>query len=464
MTDKPTILIVDDDHAHRTMLKTLLGSWDYALEEAADGAGAIEMVHRRPYDLVLMDVRMIKVSGIEALAAIKAFNPAIPVVIMTAYASVETAVAALKSGAYDYLTKPLDFEKLRITITRAMEHALLKSENKQLHDQLSARFQRGHIIGSSAAMQQVLDTIAQVAPTEATVLITGESGTGKELVAGALHYNSPRRKGPFLRINCAAITESLLESELFGHERGSFTGADRRKEGCFVRADGGTLFLDEISAMPLTMQAKLLRVLQERELTRVGGESVLKIDVRVVAATNRDLAEMIAAGDFREDLFYRLNVVTVTLPPLRARNEDIPLLAQHFLEQFNRKNQRDLKGISPATMDRLLRHDWPGNVRELMNAVERAVVMARTEYIQPQDLPPELSGPPAKDKGGREASAAGEPLTIEESERLAIVNAMAASGGIKSRAARQLGITRKTLRNKLKHYRIGNASTHQAKI
>ena len=463
MSDKPTILIVDDDHAHRTMLKTLLGSWGYALEEAADGVGAIEMVHQRPYDLVLMDVRMLKVSGIEALATIKAFNPAIPVVIMTAYASVETAVAALKSGAYDYLTKPLDFEKLRITITRAMEHAFLKSENKRLQDQLGARFQRGNIIGSSAAMQQVLDTIAQVAPTEATVLITGESGTGKELVAGALHYNSARRKGPFIRINCAAITETLLESELFGHERGAFTGADRRKEGCFVRADGGTLFLDEISAMPLTMQAKLLRVLQERELTRVGGESVLKIDVRVVAATNRALPEMIAVGDFREDLYYRLNVVTVALPPLVARIQDIPLLTRHFLERFNRKNQRGIKGVSPTAMDRLLRHDWPGNVRELMNAVERAVVMARADYIQPEDLPPELSGTATADKNDREGWAAGKPLTIEESERLAIVNAMAASGGNKSRAARQLGITRKTLRTKLKLYQIADASGDRAK-
>jgi two-component system response regulator HydG len=453
MTPKTTILIVDDDHAHRTMLQTLLGSWGYQIEQTADGGTAVERVRHRPYDLVLMDVRMVEMSGIEALAAIKAFNPAIPVVIMTAYASVETAVAALKSGAYDYLTKPLDFEKLKITITRAMEHALLKSENERLHDQLGARFQRGNIIGNSPAMRQMLETIAQVAPSEATVLITGESGTGKELVAGALHYNSPRRKGPFMRINCAAITESLLESELFGHERGAFTGADRRKEGCFVRADGGTLFLDEISAMPLTMQAKLLRVLQEREVTRVGGESVLKIDVRVVAATNRDLVDMIAAGDFREDLFYRLNVVTVTLPPLIKRTEDIPLLTQHFLEQFNRKNQRELKGISPAAMDCLLRHNWPGNVRELMNVVERAVVMTRTDYLLVEDLPPELRQVENIEDEIKPAGFEG-PLTLEASERIAILRAMTATDGNKSQAARQLGITRKTLRKKLKQYWI----------
>jgi len=319
MKPENTILIVDDDLAHRTMLRTLLSGWGYAVAEADDGSAAIAQVRERPFDLILMDVRMVKVSGLEALAEIKAYNPAIPVVIMTAYASVETAVEALKKGAYDYLTKPLDFDELRLNLERAMDHSRLKEENRLLRERLGSRFDRRNLIGRSEAMINLLETVAQAAPSEATVLITGESGTGKEMIAGAIHYNSFRKDGPFIRINCAAITETLLESELFGHERGAFTGADRRKEGKFRQADGGSIFLDEVSEMSLGMQVKLLRVLQERELTRVGGDEVLKVDVRVVAAANRDLFQAIATGRFREDLYYRLNVVALHVPPLRSR-------------------------------------------------------------------------------------------------------------------------------------------------
>jgi len=448
---KPHILVVDDDVSHRTMLKTLLSGWGYAVSEADDGSGAVQEVHKQPFDLVLMDIRMIKVSGLQALPEIKAFNPAIPVIIMTAYSSVETAVEALKAGAYDYLTKPLDFDELRITMQRAMDHTQLKEENRLLRESLGNRFDRRSIIGRSQAMEKLLETVAQVAPSEATVLISGESGTGKEMIAGAIHHNSPRRESPFVKINCAAITESLLESELFGHEKGAFTGAYRRKEGKFSIAHKGSIFLDEISEMSPAMQVKLLRVLQERELTRVGGEEVVKVDVRVIAATNKDLLAEIGAGRFREDLFYRLNVVTLTLPPLRQRKEDIPLLAHHFLEIFAEKNHKELKGFTPQAMDNLLRHDWPGNVRELMNAVERGVVMAQAPYLDTKDLTliPEGSSS-ARNYPGKEAVANNLPL--EEVEKATILKALEASRGNKSEAARNLGITRKTLLSKLRKY------------
>ena len=456
MPDKPKILVVDDDRAHRTMLHTLIGGWGYGVSEADDGATAIENVARQPYDLVLMDVRMVKVSGLEALDKIKSINPAIPVIIMTAYSSVETAVKALKQGAHDYLTKPLDFDKLRLTMERAMEHSRLREENRRLKESLGKQFDSRNIIGRSPAMASLLETVAQVAPSEATVLISGESGTGKELIAGALHYNSARKGGPFVKLNCAAITETLLESELFGHEKGAFTGADRRREGRFSQAHGGSLFLDEVSEMPLTMQVKLLRVIQERELTRVGGEATISVDVRLIAATNKDLLEQISRGTFREDLYYRLNVVGLHIPPLRRRKEDIPLLAQHFLEMFAAKNHKIIKGFSPQAMDYLIRHHWPGNVRELMNAVERAVVLARSEFLTESEFPiisdalrPEDAGRPA---GGTLKPDSG--ASLEAVEKATILNTLEAVGGNKSEAARRLGITRKTLHKKLKAYGV----------
>jgi two-component system response regulator HydG len=386
MKDKSAILVVDDDLAHRTMLRTLLGGWGYDVAEADDGQSAVEAVHKKPFDLILMDIRMIRVSGLEALVEIKRFNPAIPVVIMTAYASVETAVKALKKGAYDYLTKPLDFDELKIIMERAMEHSRLQEENRYLRESLASQFDRRNLIGRSDPMTRLMETVTQVAPSEATVLITGESGTGKEMIAGAIHFNSRRKEGPFVKINCAAITETLLESELFGHEKGAFTGAERRKEGKFRQANRGSIFLDEVSEMSLAMQVKLLRVLQEREIVRVGGEDVIKIDVRVIAATNKDLIREIQAGRFREDLYYRLNVVTLHVPPLRERKEDIPLIAQHFLTLFAEKNHKNIKGFTPRAMDRLLKYNWPGNVRELMNAVERGVVLSRSEYVDEEEF------------------------------------------------------------------------------
>ena len=455
MKPKKTILVADDDLAHRTMLRTLLSGWGYAITEADDGSSAMEAVRRQPFDLILMDIRMIRVSGLEALTEIKAYNPAIPVVIMTAYASVETAVQALKKGAYDYLTKPLDFDELHLTLERAMDHSHLREENRLLKESLGERFDRRSLIGRSVAMTRLIETVSQVAPTEATVLITGESGTGKEMIAGLIHYNSLRKDGPFIRFNCAAIAETLLESELFGHEKGAFTGADRRKEGKFRQADGGSLFLDEVSEMSVGMQVKLLRVLQERELTRVGGEEVLRVDVRLIAATNRDLLKEVGAGRFREDLFYRLNVVMLHVPPLRERPEDIPLLAQEFLVQFAAKNRKTIKGFTPQAMDRLLRHPWPGNVRELMNSVERGVVLSRGEYLDEAELSLLLPGAAPAPPGTAAPSVPGsEGHSLEIVERETILKALDTARGNKSEAARRLGITRRTLHQKLRKYEM----------
>jgi len=446
-----SILVVDDDLAHRMMLKKLLGGWGYQVYEADDGSVAIEKVRQASFDLILMDIRMLSISGIEALEQIKIINPAIPVIIMTAYASVETAVTALKKGAYDYLTKPLDFDELKIAIGRATEHNRLKKENEYLKVRLGEQFDRQNLLGQSPSMVKLLDTVAQVAATEATVLITGESGTGKEVIANAIHYNSLRKDAPFIKINCAALTETLLESELFGHEKGAFTGADRRREGKFLQAEGGSLFLDEVSEMSPAMQVKLLRVLQEREITRVGGAEVIKINVRVIAASNKDLKKEMEKGSFREDLFYRLHVVTLNVPPLRERKEDIPILAQHFLQQFSAQNSKKIKGFTPQAMEKLLKYSWPGNIRELMNAIERAVVLSRKEYLDAEELVLMMADNSVDVKTAQKRLL--ENLPLEEVEKITILEALATSSGNKSEAARRLGITRKTLRKKLEKYK-----------
>jgi len=447
------VMVVDDDSAHRTMLRTLVGGWGYEILEADDGESAIAEVGERAVDLILMDIRMVRVSGIEALEKIKSINPAIPIVLMTAYASIEMAVDALKKGAYDYLTKPLDFDKLKLTLDRALEHIRLKKENRALKERLDEAFRSPGIIGSSPVMMRLMATAAQVAASEATVMITGESGTGKELVAAAIHHNSPRKEGPFIKVNCAAITETLLESELFGHEKGAFTGAERRREGRFVQANGGSLFLDEVGEMPVAMQVKLLRVLQERELTRVGGEQVLPVDVRLIVATNRNLAQMVEEGAFRGDLFYRLNVVELKAPSLRERREDIPLLATHFLRRFAEKNRKKVDCFAPRAMDMLIRHSWPGNVRELMNTIERAVVLAASDCLVEEDFA--MLTPASASTDGTAAGTFPADVPLEQIEREAIVSTLASAGGNKSEAARRLGITRKTLREKLKRYDLG---------
>ncbi|THB67060.1 MAG: sigma-54-dependent Fis family transcriptional regulator [Desulfovibrio sp.] len=453
MAQRPLLLIVDDDAGHRTMLATLLADWGYDIRTADDGSTAIDAVKATPFDLVLMDVRMAVMDGLTALTHIKEHNPAIPVLIMTAYSSVESAVSALKTGAYDYLIKPLDTDALKLAMERALDHTRLAGENRRLKSELGSSMAGSGIPGNSPAMAALKDMVATVAPSEATVLITGESGTGKELVARTLHSLSPRSHKPLIAVNCAALTETLLESELFGHEKGAFTGADRRREGRFMQADKGTLFLDEIGEVSPAMQAKLLRALQEKEIQRVGGEKAFTVDVRILAATNRDLKARVDAGEFREDLYYRLNVVSIDVPPLRDRNGDTPLLAQLFLERFAEKNHKRLRGFTPQAMDTLLRHPWPGNVRELENAIERAVILASGEYVGETELPPGL-GSTTPNQEPTASSAALTGRSLEDLERDAILATLDECGGNKSEAARRLGITRATLHKKLKSYGV----------
>jgi len=444
---KAKILIVDDERVHRFMLRSLFAEWGWDAIEADDGATAVAAVEQGPFDAILMDVRMTTMDGMEALKRIHAINPAIPVIIMTAFSSVDSAVAAIKQGAHDYLTKPLDFDRLRTTLEVAMGHRQREVESLDIGQPFG---DDGRIIGKSAPMQELWEMIVHVAPTEATVLINGESGTGKELVAAALHHKSLRRQGPLVKVNCAALAETLLESELFGHERGAFTGADRRREGRFVQAQGGTLFLDEIGETSPGMQAKLLRVLQEHELQRVGGQETIKVDVRILCATNRDLEEEVAAGRFREDLYYRLNVVELEVPPLRERQGDLPLLANYFLRSFAEKNGRLVSGITPECMDVLNRYPWPGNVRELEHSIERGVILMRGDYLDLSALPLAIQ----RWAGMNAPKEAEEPSTLKEAEKMLILKTLEETGGNRSEAARRLQITRKTLLNKLKSYNI----------
>ncbi len=450
-SSKPRILVVDDDRGHRTMLRALLAEGGYETLEAGDGDAGVGAVHTHPVDAALLDLRMPRVGGIEALEAIKAVRPDLPVVVLTAYASVDTAVAAMKKGAFDYLAKPVDVADLYRVLDKALEFHRLEQEVRLLRERLGERFDFSSIIGRSRPMRELFETLALVAPSDATVLITGESGTGKELVANAIHQNSPRRDRQFVKVNCAALHENLLESELFGHERGAFTGATAQRKGRFELAHGGTLFLDEIGDMSPATQAKVLRVLQEGEFERLGGTRTLRVDVRVIAATHRDLEAMVAEGAFRQDLYYRLSVVPVRLPPLRERPEDIPVLAGQFLRLYAEKNGKSVAGFTPEAMDLLVRHDWPGNVRELQNAAERAVILCLGDRITPRELPPVLGGPGAPPT---EAPATPEPgpPTLKDAERELILRTLEKTGGNRTRAARILGISRQTLLNKFKEY------------
>lgn len=436
--DNIDILVVDDDISHCTILQALLRGWGYNVELANSGRQALAQVREQVFDLVLCDVRMAEMDGIATLKEIKALNPAIPVLIMTAYSSVETAVEALKTGALDYLIKPLDFDNLQATLEKALAHT--HCVDAEMPAVSASQF---GMVGKSAAMQHLLSEIALVAPSEATVLIHGDSGTGKELVARAIHASSARREKPLVALNCAALNESLLESELFGHEKGAFTGADKRREGRFVEADGGTLFLDEIGDISPMMQVRLLRAIQEREVQRVGSNQTIPVDVRLIAATHRDLAEEVNAGRFRQDLYYRLNVVAIEVPSLRQRREDIPLLADHFLQRFAERNRKAVKGFTPQAMDLLIHYDWQGNIRELENAVERAVVLLTGEYISERELPLVIASTPIPLAQSQDI----QPLV--EVEKEVILAALEKTGGNKTEAARQLGITRKTLLAKL---------------
>jgi two-component system response regulator HydG len=440
-------LVVDDERAHRLMLRAHLEDAGYQVIEAGDGEKALEAAAGQALDLVLMDVVMPRLDGLAALPRLRALLPGAPILMMTAYGSIESAVQALKAGAEDYLPKPLDVEEVLIKVARHLKAAGLARQVQDQAERLGERFDFSALAGVSPPMLRLKEMLAMVAPAEATVLVTGESGTGKEVVAQIIHQNSRRAQGPMVKVNCAALPESLLESELFGHERGAFTGAVARREGRFKAADGGTLLLDEIGEMSPSTQAKLLRALQEGEYSPLGSNRTFKADARVIAATNRDLAQAVKDGGFREDLYYRLNVVNIEMPPLRARGEDVMTLAERFLKSFNQKNQRELRGFSPEARLRLLAYHWPGNVRELMNLVERAVIMAPGPLIEARDLPGSLLS--AEPLGQAQLRAG---MTIEDMERALIEKTLEATGGNRTQAAEMLGITRKTLQNKIKEY------------
>jgi len=449
---KPQILIVDDDLSHRKMLEAVLGEDDFGISHASDGIQAVSAVSETFYDLVLMDIRMNRMGGIEALKQIKQISPGIPIIIMTAYASVDTAVDALKAGAFDYLTKPLDIEELKILVKKALRYFQLEQENRDLKDRLHDRFDFSNIIGRSPAMATLFDTLSLVAPSDATVLIHGESGTGKELVANAIHENSLRNDRPFIKVNCAALPETLLESELFGHEKGAFTGADSARKGRFAHAHTGTIFLDEIGEMSPATQAKILRVLQEHEFEPLGSNRSVQVDIRVIAATNRDIASDIEKGTFRKDLYYRLNVVGIQIPPLRERQDDILLLADYFLKKYTEKNRKPIKGFTPRAADALMRYDWPGNVRELENTVERAVILSREEMITPELFPEAINA-------SVEALVESEPETprvpygdrsLKALEERMILQTLEETGGNRTKTADILGISRRALQLKLK--------------
>ena len=444
------ILLVDDDRAHRTMLKVNLEGAGYETVEAEDGDQVLDILAEHQVDLILLDLKMRRMGGIETLQMLHEKGRVEPVIVITAFSSVESAVEAMKHGAVDYVTKPVDIDALKLAIDKALDVEALREENAALRQRLGEQFDFGNIIGRSPAMQKVFETLSLVAPSDATVLITGESGTGKELIANAIHQNSARSSGPFIKVNCAALHENLLESELFGHEKGSFTGADRQRKGRFELASGGTLFLDEIGDMSLQTQAKILRVLQEGELERLGSSGTVKVDVRIIAATHKDLDRMVEEGSFRQDLFFRLSVVPVELPPLRERSEDIPLLADFFLKRYSKKNKKDIKGFHPQALMLMTRYSWPGNIRELENSIERAVILCLGEQVTPGELPPQMVPDdfvPATAKPGVPGG-----LTLKDVEREAIRATLEQTGGNRSRTAKLLGIARQTLLNKIKEY------------
>lgn len=447
------VLIVEDDAATRAGLAELVRAWGFTTESAADGIEALERVTTFRPAIVVSDLVMPRMGGLELLKALKADSGHIKVILLTAQGTVDSAVEAVKEGAEDYLTKPLDPHKLKRLLERLAELNRQRRENQALRRQLSERGRFGRLIGHTPAMRAIYQVLEQAAPTPASILIIGESGTGKELVAQTIHELSPRAHAPFVAINCAAIPDTLLESEIFGHEKGAFTGASERRAGCFELADRGTLFLDEIAEMTPATQVKLLRVLQERRFRRLGGRTEQEVDVRVIAATNLDPATAMRDGKLREDLFYRLNVFTIKLPPLRERKADLPLLIQAFLEEFNARDHRQVTSVSPEAMRRLEAHDWPGNVRELRNVIERATILARGDQIDLAHLPA-LGAAAAPASAARGPAAAGglaiaPGMTVDEVEQKLILATLDATGGNKTRAAEMLGISLKTLHNKL---------------
>ena len=451
------LLVVDDERLIRWSLEQTLAKGGYEVSSVATGEAAVAVVREDPPDLILLDLKLPDTDGLEVLRQVRELNPHVQVLIMTAYADVGTAVQAMKVGAYDYIPKPIDFESLAVTLRNALETSQLRWKVRLLRETHLRPFRFDQIVGTSSAIREVVALARKVAQSEAsTVLIQGESGTGKDLLAKAIHYESARGEEPFMEIACTAMQETLLESELFGHERGAFTDAKNQKRGLFELAHGGTVFLDEIGDMSGGLQAKLLRVLEERRFRRVGGTKDVTVDIRVMAATNRDLHQIVETGTFRKDLYYRLQVITITIPPLRERREDIPLLARHFLEHFSREFKRRLPRLSPAAERLLVQYDWPGNVRELRNVIERAMILEDTAELLPAHLSPEIAGlaapPPAPAARFRLPDTG---VNLDDVEREFVRQALELTGGNQTRSARLLGLTRDELRYRLKKFGLG---------
>ena len=446
------ILIVDDEEPARQGLTALLARWGYDVDEAGDGQEALAKAAAGLPSVVVSDLVMPKMDGLELLRALKTDVPFASVILLTGQGSIDTAVTAMKEGAYDYLTKPVDVARLRLLIPKAAERGEALREVALLRRKLSQVWGMGRLVGTSAGMQEVYRLIEVAAPTTAPVLISGESGTGKELVARTLHDLSPRSKGPFVAVNCAAIPETLLESEIFGHEKGAFTGALERRPGCFELAHEGTIFLDEIAEMNPGTQAKFLRILQDGAVRRLGGRTEIRVDVRVLAATNKDPVKAIQEGTFREDLYYRLNVVSLALPPLRERRDDIPALVQAFIEEFNARYDKHIRALDEAVLSGLVAQAWPGNVRELRNTLERAIIVCETDTILPKHIPPSPTLRVADPGDGPDSVSFRVGTNLEDAEKALILKTLAANGNNKTRAADVLGISLKTLHNKLKTY------------
>lgn len=442
-----TILIIDDEKNIREGLSAALELDGYSVKLAANGAEGLALIEKGDIDLVITDLRMPGISGEEVLAKVRGESPGIPVIVLTGHGSIDTAVDAMRNGAYDFLTKPLSLDRLSLIVKRALAGRELEIRHSSLQQELNAQASFESIIGKSSEMQRIFQMVRKAADSKASVLITGESGTGKELIANALHNLSPRKSNPFIKVHCAALSETLLESELFGHEKGAFTGAAARKRGRFELANTGTIFLDEIGEINQNVQIKILRVLQDKRFERVGGEETLEVDVRVIAATNRNLEEEIAQGRFREDLFYRLNVVHIQVPPLRDRKDDIPLMLNAFLDEFNRENNKSITGFDSRSRSALYKYDWPGNIRQLRNCVESAVVMCSGNEITLEDLPPTV-------RGAAESNVIQVPvgITMAEAEKIIIQQNLASNQGNKTKTADILGIGRKTLHRKLEEY------------
>ena len=443
------LLVVDDDNVTLDLLKEVLAKEGYEVTVALGGEESITKGLENTFDIVITDVRMEDKDGMEVLRAFKKHSPETAVIMITAFGSIETAIEAVREGAFDYISKPFKLDEITLTVQRALEQRRLLQENQFYRQELLTKYQFKNVIGQTPAMVQVYKTIAKVADTKSTVLLYGESGTGKELVARSIHFNSPRNQRPFIPVDCASLVETLLESELFGHVRGAFTGAVSAKKGLFEEAEGGTIFLDELANISLSMQTKLLRFLQEHEIKRVGGTENLKVDVRIIAATNQPLEPLVREGKFREDLFYRLNVVIVTIPPLRERKEDIPLLASHFIQKFSEEYKKAISHISPEALEALTQYSWPGNVRELENTIERAVIFSVHPILLPQDLPQKfLDALPGKNLGDlteKYPFASDKYPSLKDLEKNYVLKVLRETKGNKKKAAEILGIDRTTL-------------------